>query len=304
MPGILRQNIHRGPGAAVFGDVTIHDADGITAEIDQGVQEIAASMSGPLDSIATDRQGKISLTPCGQLAQDILGVLFPHQTPQFGSSLYGAGGADVPLKIFGLDGRTLEFFNAALTGIPEIRLSAVRTAFGRAEWTALPADGKLPGEAGFFCASGAAPYDKGYPCATGIAGHAYSVSWGGIDITDMTGDGAAVTFDLGADNVTTDRVRTIDKTLSSLAVRATLTPYGVSAADLLAMRGVNAAPGASLAGGGDLVVTSATGLVVVLAAAALVSGPCQWGASALRVGQLGFAAHRRADGLLYSVSMA
>jgi len=70
------------------------------------------------------------------------------------------------------------------------------------------------------------------------------------------------------------------------------------------MRNISAGRGTSLAGDGDLVITSAAGLVVTLKNAALVSGPCQWGASTLRVGQIGFTAHRASSGLLYSVALA
>lgn len=307
MPGITRQAIYRGPGAAVIGTTTIHDKGGITAEIEQAAQEITASVSGPLDTIATDRQGKIKLTPAGELSTAVLAALFPHQTPVFGSSLYGSvatPGTDVPLEIFGMDGKTLKFFNAGLTGIPPIFLSSIKTAFGEAEWTALVANGKLPGEADDFYTTTTTVYNKGYPSATGITGHAYSVTWGELDITDMTGDGAVVTPELGSEDVTTDRAGTIDKLLSSLAVRATLVPLGFSAADILTMRNISAARGSSLAGDGDLVITSSTGLIVTLKNAALVSGPCQWGASTLRVGQIGFQAHRDTAGLLYSVTKA
>jgi hypothetical protein len=307
MAGITRQSIYRGPGAAVFGTTTIHDKGGITAEVEQAVEEISSSVSGPMDSIMTDRKGSVRLTPSGDLSAAILAALFPHQTPAFGASIYGSSvtpGTDVPLEIFGMDGKTLKFFNAALTGIPPVFLSAVKTAFGEAAWTCLTANGKLPGETDDFYTTTATAYAKGYPDKTGITGHAYSVAWGELDITDMTGDGAAVNFDLGTEDVTTDRAGTIDQLLSSLAARATLTPLGFDAADLLSMRNVSAARGSSLAGDGDLVITSAAGLVVTLKNAALVSGPCQWGASALRVGQIGFTAHRDASGLLYSVALA
>jgi hypothetical protein len=286
----------------VIGTTTIHDKSGITAEIEQSVQEITASVSGPLDSIMTDRKGSVKLTPSGELSAAILAALYPHQTPVFGASLYGA--TDVPLEIFGMDGKTVKFFNAALTGIPQIFLSTVKTAFGEAEWTALVANGKLPGETDDFYTTTTTAYAKGYPDKTGITGHAYSVTWGELDITDMTGDGAAVNFDLGAEDVTTDRAGTIDKLLSSLSVKASLIPLGFSAADFLTMRNISAGRGTSLAGDGDLVITSAAGLVVTLKNAALVSGPCQWGSSALRVGQIGFTAHRASSGLLYSVALA
>ena len=270
MPGIQRQNIHRGPGAAVIGSTVIHDQNGITAEIEQQTQQLSASVSGPLDTIATDRQGSVKLTPCGQMSPEILAALYPHQSPQFGSSIYGA--ADTALEIFGMDGKTLKFLCAALTGIPALNLSAIKTAFGEAEWTALTANGKLPGEADDFYTTGNAAYSKGYPEAAGITGHAYAVKWGALDITDMTGDGAAVTFDLGLKDVTTDRGGTIDKLLSALTVRATLTPVGIDAAGLLAMRNTSAPRGTSLAGNEDLTIT--TSPTLSLPAHSIARPPC------------------------------
>ncbi|MCL1922040.1 MAG: hypothetical protein FWG50_13380 [Kiritimatiellaeota bacterium] len=137
-----RKNILTGPGAATFGGVTLHDADGISADIDSATQDIPSSVSGKLDTIKTDQQGKVTLTPCGEITQDILDALFPHQAPLIGASVFGA--ADTLLVIHGTDGRKLTFLNAALTGIPDLLLSTVKTAFGQAEFTALTAPAQIP----------------------------------------------------------------------------------------------------------------------------------------------------------------
>ena len=151
---IQRTSIIRGPGAVKFGSVVIHDASGITAEIESSTQEVPSSVSGPLDTIKTDQVATIGFTPCGEITDDILGVLYPHQTPAIGSSLCGA--ADTALVVHSLAGQKVEFVNAFLSQVPDLILSPVKTAFGAAQFTALLGLGKAPGDTGAFCKIGRA----------------------------------------------------------------------------------------------------------------------------------------------------
>ena len=60
--------------------------------------------------------------------------------------------------------------------------------------------------------------------------------------------------------------------------------------------------GASLAGDDDLVISSDNGLTVTLKCASLVTGPINWGATALRAGEIGFTANiDPTDGSLFDV---
>jgi len=298
-----RKNILAGPGAVKFDGVVIHDADGISADINSATQDIQSSMSGKLDTIKTDQQGKVTLTPCGVVSDEILAALFPHQTPVIGSRIFGA--SDTPLIVNGADGKQVLFVNAALTGIPDLLLSTVKTAFGQAEFTALIADDVKPGAAASFYTAANVAYALGYPDPNGITGTPYNAVFGAMQLPD-TLDGWTVNFDLSLQPITTDDVGTVDMILTDVAVRASCTPLGKSAEDILAALPVEKLRGSSIRTNNDLVITGEVGgLKVTLCNAALVTGPLRWGSTDLRIGQLGFVAHRKpATGQLYSVELA
>jgi len=298
-----RENILMGPGAVSFGGVVMHDADGISADIDSATQDIRSSVNGKLDTIKTDQQGKVAFTPCGVLDAAILALLFPRQAPVIGGSVFGA--EDTPLVVNGVDGKEVTFVNVALTGIPDLNLSTVKTAFGQAEFTALIADGMKPSDADAFYKTAAVPYASGYPSADGITGTPYKAAFGAMTLPD-TLDGWTVNFELSLQPVTTDDIGTVDMLLTDVAVRASCTPLGKSTADILSALPVPKLRGTSTRTNNDLVITGeGGGLAVTLCNAALVTGPLKWGSTDLRIGQLGFVAHRNpATGQLYSVALA
>lgn len=299
-----RTSIIRGPGAVKFGDVTIYDADGIAAEIETATQEVPSSISGPLDTIKTDQTGSVTLTPCGQVDDDLLAALFPHQTPSIGASLCGS--ADTPLVVHSLAGTKLTFLNAFLSGVPELRLSPVKTAFGQAAFTALLANGKAPGDENAFYSVAAASYNLNYPDPEGITGVQYAGTFGSLSIPD-TADGWTVNVDLSTNPVETDSLGTIDHMLQGVTVRAKCTPVGLTEAQILAALPHTLGRGASLRGSDDLVIAGEGGLTVTLKNARIVTGPLAWGSTTLRIGEIGFIAQRSFSsgvaGELYSVEL-
>ena len=297
-----RQSIIRGPGTVSFGGVKIHDSSGITANIESSTQDIDSSVAGKLDTIKTDQTGKISLTPVGNITQALLDLFFPSwmKKPVFGTSIMGE--TDRPLVVSSRAGMKVTFACAGLTKCPELLLSPVKTAFGGIEFTAVVANGKLPGETGAFYSVAAAEYDGGEPSREGLSGRHYQATFGDLAIPD-TQDGWTVTPELQLEPVGSDSQGTIDYTLSGVTVRASCTPLGLSEADILAALPVGKGRGASLASASDLVIAADGGLSVTLKNAALLTGPIQWGASQLRAGQLGFVANIAADGTLFDVTL-
>ena len=143
-----RTSIIRGPGTVVYGGKACFDASGISAAIESATSEIPSSISGSIATIKTDQTGKISFTPCGQLAADLLALLYPYGSPTVGSS--ACGSADRPLVVHSLAGTKVSFVNAVLSKMPEIYLSPIRTAFGSAEFSAALGLAKAPGDADAF----------------------------------------------------------------------------------------------------------------------------------------------------------
>lgn len=309
MSTINRTNILRGPGAAIIGTgpsaITLHDATGITAELNSSTQDVPSSISGTLDTIKTDQTATITLTPCGQLSDAILAALYPHQTPSIGASLLGP--TDTPLAVHSLAGTRVEFVAAALTACPELILSPIATAFGQATYTALLGLGKLPDSEHAFYKLLATPYTAGAPDPTNITGVHYTATYGDLLTIPDTLNGWRVQVELAIDPVLTDSAGTIDLTLSSVTVRASCTPLGITEAQLLAALPIAKPRGATIATDSDLVITGTGGLTVTLHRAGLVTGPLQWGNTTLRAGQLGFVAHRKftgaTPGALYNIAL-
>lgn len=296
-----RTTIIRGPGAVIYDSVTLHDADGIAAEVLTPVQEVPSSISGVLDEIKTDQTATISLTPCGELSAAILALLYPHQSPVPGTSIMGA--ADKPLVITSRAGRKVTFTCAALSQIPELRLSPVATAFGAAQFAAVVGKGKAPTDTDALWKEEALVYAAGEPARTGIAGHHYTGTFGALSIPD-TAEGWRVSFELRLEPVVADSVGTVDYTLAGLTVRAACRPLGLSEAQILGALKGHAARGSSMSSADDLVIAAPYGgLTVTLKAAGLATGPLAWGSATLRAGELGFTAHRAADGSLYKVEL-
>ena len=298
-----RKNILTGPGALSYGGVVIHDASGITVNIDSATQDLPSSVSGKMDTIKTDQRGVVTLTPAGVVTQGILDALYPHQAPAIGSRLHGD--TDKPLVVNGTDGMRVTLSNAALTGVPDLLLSTVRTAFGQAQFTALIADNKKPDAAGAFYTVASEPYAKGYPDPLGITGTAYRATFGAITLPDTT-EGWTVNVELALQDLGTDDIGTVDMLLTDVTVRASCTPLGKSISEILAALPVPKPRGATIRTNNDLVIAGeGGGLKVTLCNAALVTGPLQWGSTTLRFGQLGFVAHRRpSDGRLYKVEIS
>lgn len=302
---IRRTSIIRGPGTVVYGGKAFFDASGISAEIESATSEIPSSISGSIATIKTDQTGKIRFTPCGQLAADLLALLYPYGSPTVGSSVCGS--ADRPLVVHSLAGTKVSFVNAVLSKMPEIFLSPIRTAFGSAEFSAALGLAKAPGDADAFYKVEQAAYDSGAPDPEGITGVQYAGTFGDLSIPD-TLEGWTITPEVTMEPVTVDSVGTIDWTIAGVSCTATCTPVGLTEAEILAALPVSGARGSMIGGESDLVVSGAGGLKVTLMNASLVRGPLQWGTSTLRAGELGFTAHRSfADGVpgpVFSVEMA
>ena len=306
---INRTNILRGPGTVIYNTgndaQTIFDATGITADVESSSQEIPSSVSGAIDTIKTDQVGTIRLTPCGQLSDDLLALLYPYGTPTIGARVFPD--ADVPLTVHSVAGTKVTFVNAALTTMPPLTLSPVKTAFGEAVFKALLGLGKKPSDASSFFTTAAAAYASGGPDPTGIVGVQYAATFGSLNILD-TLDGWTVTPEIQLEPVTTDLLGTVDYTVSGVTCTATCTPLGLTEAQLLGALPIAKDRGTSLKGAADLVITGAGGLTVTLKNATMLRGPLQWGNTTLRAGEVQFTAHRAftngAPGAVFSVEMA
>lgn len=304
---IDRSAVIRGPGTVKLGTVQMFDKEGIKADINVRTFDVPVSAYGNVDTRREDIRGVVNFRPCGRLNANILGALFPHGTPSIGSSLFGA--TDTEAIVHSLAGTKLTFHSGALTKMPSLRLSTRETAFGgEAEITALRKN-NTPSttDASFY--SVASEAWSGAFDTTDIKGGSYQGTWNSI--TFQTADGWTIDFDMQTEDQYCDGVGTYDIMLKDVIVRAKCRPIGISESTLLTnlkLQGSNAIMGGTMRSGYDLVITAASCITVTLKEAALVEGPMEWGNTQLRVGEIGFVAHRTLSGgvpgALFSVAMA
>lgn len=307
---IDRSTVIRGPGTVQLGSVKMCDHDSIKADLKIESFDVPVSAYGIVDTRRKDITGAISFRPCGEITAAILAALFPHGSPSIGASLFGA--TDTSCIVHSTAGQKATFHSAALTKMPSLKLSTTETAFSSAaEITALVKNNTArTADASFY--SIASETWAGVFDVANVKGGAYQGTWGtGPGITFQTAEGWDVEFDMQTAPQYCDGVGTFDVLLSGVTARAKCRPVGLSESTLLGylnLQGANAVMGGSMRSGLDLVITASGGLTVTLKEAALVIGPMEWGMNSLRVGEIGFVAHRAiaagVPGALFTVAMA
>jgi hypothetical protein len=305
-----RESILRGPGSITYDSQTVFDRDGIDAAIEPTTFDVMTSLHGVVDTRLADAVGSVSLTPSGRATAGLLAMLFPYGNPTIGASMGGA--TDKPLAVHSLSGRKLTMHAAYLTQLPQLRLSARQTLFGgAAQFTAVLKNGVARTDANSMYTIADDPWDGDYAPAD-VKTLPHTAAWGAGAPWDAikTAEGWTIDFEIGTEPVLDDAEGTIDHILTSVTARARCRPIGLTEAnvlDALKVQGADNAIGTSRITGNNLVIQAAGGITVTLHNAGLVEGPVRWGNTDLRIGEIGFVAHRSftegAPGPVYSVAM-
>ena len=199
-------------------------------------------------------------------------------------------------------GQLWTFFNAAVSRMPRISLSSVKTPVGPVEFNAYLADGQdWSGASSLYSVvSNPWPGDTSFNPnniltgeVTSQWGRGVAAPWSSFD----TKAGWEIDFPMELTRVEADNVGLITHKLSNIDVTARSTPLGVLVGDVLTLmylQGANASRGRSLdLLGNDLLISSVAGnLGVKLTAAGLRGGPFLWSNKLDRVGELEWIATR------------
>jgi len=286
MPGILRQNIYRGPGRLTLGGTVIDTKDGIALTQEGATADITSDLGGILGTIRTEFALNVAATPYGRVTQALLDALYPAwmRTPVIGSSVFGA--ADTPCVIQSRAGMKLTLHCAAVTTPPPLVLSTVKTAFGPMRATAILANGKLPGEAGALLDVAASPWGGDTGQERPQTGGRYTAELGDAITFGDTLGGFSVEFAATMEPVKSDNGGTIDYTFGGVRPAARFQPLDKSEADVIALLGLNNPRGSYTGTGLDLVIAGTAGLTLTLRNVDVAQGPLNWGVTALRAGEL------------------
>ena len=209
-----------------------------------------------------------------------------------------------PLTIQSQDnnGQLWTFFNAAISRMPDIFLSSVRTAVGPIEFNSYLADGQDWSGASsvYSLVSNPWPGDPTFNPQNILTGEVSS-QWGRGSVAPWsafdTKTGWDIRFALELTRVEADNVGLITHRLSNIVATARAQPLGVMVQDvmnLMYIQGSNAARGRSLAAfGNDLLISAVAGnLGVKLTNAGLRGGPFNFDNKLDRVGELEWMATR------------
>jgi hypothetical protein len=292
-----RSTLVRGAGTVQLGaGPVIYDKDGIEAAL-----ETTRFAIGNVDQRRDDAVVKVRFTPSGAITAAMMASLYPYSSPNIGASIFTA--SDVSAIIHSRAGKKLTLTAAALTRMPDLYLSAAKTAFGQGELTAVYGNGKLPSDANSLYTLASEAFSDASFARDEHLTILYAAAWGEILADIVTESGWTISFETGVSMYKVDDVGTIDGVLDDVGVMAKCTPVNLSEAiwDELRAQDEGAIRGMTERQTQDLVITGADdALVFTLNDAALVAGPLRWGRNVVRSGEIAFIGHRLEDTGVYS----
>lgn len=294
MPALDRTTIITGPALVTYKGSTFWSKGDVVLKPNYGRFDVNTARFGKVDTRFSDKQIDVSFEPDGRFTAALAAVLWPYAATDIGASIYGT--TDNALVVHGRDGVKITVHNAALTGMPVIRLGVSQTIQGNVKFTGLCAKNTDPTNAAAYytIASQAYPGDTGWSAAA-ILTKAYTSVWGATApwSSFATEAGWEIEFGLELAPQAVDGIGTIDMSLQGLSVTAKSIPVGPTMAQVLTAMGGNQALGSSLAEGANDLVISATGISVTVKKASLIDTDMNWGgAGKKRIGTTTWTANR------------
>jgi len=300
-----RTSITKGPGLVMLGTTAFHDKDGIVSELVTSTERIPSSAYGQLSVRIVDQTGKTTFTPVGRITSGILSALYPaaYQTPSIGASVFGA--TDTACTVHSRAGKKVTWHNSALTNMPEIYLSAKKTAFGQAEITHLLKNSTERSAADAIVSVAAESYSDAGFAESDIKMVRYAGTWGAILTGIVAAEGWTITPELKLTPRVVDDYGTIDFELESVQISAKCRPVSLGEDDILDNLPLAKDIGAIPTSSSDLVIAGTGGLTVTLKNASLLQGPLRYGNTELRAGECMWVANPdvTADGALFTVAL-
>ena len=291
--GIARNAIFDGPGSLVLGTLKLFAKENIQSTPELGPWRPQISTHGAGKPRRSDGMAKTVFTPAGRITADILTALFPAwcRTVAVNTSVYGA--ADTVCKIHGTDGKWVQFTSSAIEQPPEIIMDPRETAFGQVTIGHLIGSGLERATAASLYTIGTTAYSEAFDDDDIIAVPYTAVLSGGASPVTLYSDGAwKVNIEASLTPRYINSIGTVDMKVAGVQWKAKASIANLDYNDVLGyMKPSGAALGSQIDGGTNYTLTitgAAGGLVVVLNGVSVVEGPCQWGGTDLRTGEIGF----------------
>jgi len=230
MPNATRASLLKGPAYVTYDSGSFHAFGQIDVQLVTEFFDVAPSGFGTVQRRLADRRVEVRFTPA---EWNNLGVMFPYASKQIGDTLFPA--ADKALVITPRNGAPLTIHNAAITGLPNLRLSAVNSILGPIAFTGLCKDGEDPATLANFFSFGVAAANA---AQTGldlskIANAKYKLARNSVDF--YSADGFSIDWELQTEPDRPDGDTTINYRLTGLAATLRFTPSGMTEVNYAAL---------------------------------------------------------------------
>lgn len=233
--------IIRGPAVIKRGTTIIYTETDVKVTPEIATIDGSNSIHGKYDEYIDTVMYKIAFKPASQVTAAILAELFPYSSVALGSSIFGSASSVI---IWSVDGKQYTYKYAALTKMPNLKFAAGAALFDSdAEYTALGDPEEAWATAGHIESLASVSFtDTSFDRTKDLRLH-YMLDWaiGAPWNTLKTESGITVTPSLGLKNVLDDEMGIVDMTISEISASASFVPRGVTAADIVAARGLQGA---------------------------------------------------------------
>lgn len=277
-----RANLKSGPAILTYGGAAIYFKNGLTIDEVTETEDFKVDMYAGADTRVKDRYAEIKGTPSGQWTN--LGVWFPWLGSPAGTLAHGT--SDSAAVVHFLDGDKFTYHNAAITGMPDLVLSPIKSSMeGQLVLQCRTKNNTLASAANSLYTRATQSFsDTSFDWAD-ILTPTLACSWGSSPWDAFyTREGIKISAKPQWSPLSVDGVGIVNQELTALTVTATFAPMGMAQSDidakLIQQGAAGAMPGARLAARGADLIISGTGLYVLMRNASARK-------AAIRAGQAG-----------------
>jgi hypothetical protein len=290
---LARNAIFDGPGHIELGGVKLFAKENITSTPDLAPWRPNVSTHGQGKPRRADGKAATSFTPSGRITANILAALYPAwcRTVAINTSVYGA--TDTACKIHGTDGKWVQFTSSAVIQPPELSLDPRETAFGDCTIGHVIGSGLARATEASLFTKGTTAWTEAFVDADIISvPYAVVLSGGTAPVTLYTDGAWKVSVEPELVERYINSIGTTDAKVAGVVWKAKASIANLDYDHILGyMKPSGAALGSQIDGGTNYTLTltgAAGGLIVTLNGVSVVEGPCKWGATELRTGEIGF----------------
>lgn len=287
---IARASIIRGPAVVAFNSVTFYTKDDITVTVEHRTFDVVTSAFGKVDERIAGRTASVTFTPDGKLTSGLAAVLWPYASTAYHASVLNDLDCVItPCTSAG--GETVTSWtvkNCYVSSMPNLILSATKTAVGQVTITGVGLDNTAPSTSNSLVELNAAATatDAEFTQAD-IVTEPYTASWGATITGIEALDGFECSFEASFQEQPTDNNGVVDVMLTGLGCMARCAPLNITEANLKTIIADDKAVGASIQSANAFTITNgASSRSIALNKASPTRISPVWGALALRDGVL------------------